>query len=559
MSPLLKLPLELLEAISKNLSVDDLKNFRASCRRIRDASARIIYSCLAVDVVGQGYQKTIEMLRALSSAHPAVTRVRHLKIVTLSEWCNVYPAEYTVFDMKLRHGCLNHSLPSETASFNRALQIALPNAIAALSHLKSLTLYTCNGDARWALDLVINSVVGHIALQEFSHFALGEQANLLPFITQAVTNLNKFSLSSYRIHGDSDLIPALIEIISMNHALSSLELDICTVDGSRKCFNTGIPADVSLPLARLVLGEFDVTIDDRLMNHFGSLTELRLGYTTSFSGADQYTPNLWAALQINSIFLKHISIASSHISTRLMEYLNSYCGLEELEFQHPSYNISDESPSIRDENNLADELFSSIIPKHSQSLRTLMVFSHLEYPWQFSVTRSAILAQCCALIKLGVCVERGIPGMDDSEESDGDEENSDEEEIDEEGQYIPGADIATNIHNIVRDVECLVRMAENLPSLEGLWIAMERVTSESICDKYVEEPDDLPDRYAALQYGLENVTPGQREQPLKIFIRDDVFVAKDGAWIIQASGPSRAEWDNMSLLSALRESGFFGS
>ncbi|PBK89205.1 hypothetical protein ARMGADRAFT_1083750 [Armillaria gallica] len=242
-----------------------------------------------------------------------------------------------------------------------------------------------------------------------------------------------------------------------------------------------------------------------------------------------------------------------------MEYLNSYCGLEELEFQHPSCNTVDDFPLIQDEINLADELFSSIIPKHSPSLRTLMVFSHLECPWQFSAARSADLAQCHALVKLGVCVERGVPDMVDSEESHSDEENSDEEDSDEEDEYIPGVDIATNIHNVVRDVESLVRMAENLPSLEGLWIAMESVTSESICDKYVEEPDDLPDRYAALQYGLENVVPGQREQPLKIFVGEDVFVAKDGAWTQQAGGPSRAEWEKMSLLSDLQESGFFGS
>ncbi|PBK61900.1 hypothetical protein ARMSODRAFT_964493 [Armillaria solidipes] len=519
------------------------------------------------------------MLQALSNAHAAVTHVRHLKIISLSEQCNVYPIEYTVFDMKLRHGRLNYSLPSETAAFDQALHTALPNTIAALSCLKSLTIYTCDLDAQWVVDLVINSAAGHIGLEKFSHCALGDskQADLRPFITHAVTNLNKFSLSSYGIDGGSDLVPTLVEIISRNYALSSLELDIWVAYGSRECFNTlltGIPVDVSLPLARLVLGEFDVTIDDRLMNHFGSLTELRLGYYTSFSGSDQYTPDLWAALQINSIFLKNISIASSHISTRLMKYLNSYCGLEELEFQHPSCNVGDVSPSIQDENNLADELFSSIIPKHSASLHTLMVFSHLEYPWQFSVARSASLAQCRALVKLGVCVERGVPDTVDSKEPPGDDENrneddsdedsdedvndeegSVEEDSDEKGQYTPGADIATNIRNIVRDVESLVCMAENLPMLEGLWIAMERVTLESVCDNSVDDPADLPDCYEALRYGLERVLPGQREQPLKIFVGDGVFVARDGAWTLQAGGPSRAEWGKsfLSADSPLRE------
>ncbi|KAK0197946.1 hypothetical protein F5146DRAFT_64950 [Armillaria mellea] len=540
MSPLLKLPPELLEAISKYLCVDDLKNFRASCRGIRDPSTRVIYSCLAIDVVGRGYQETIDMLQVLSDAHTAAMHVRHLKIMSLSDWCDVYPKEYTVFDMKPRRCRLNRSSPSERAAFTQALQAVLPSAIAALSRLNFLTVYTCDAEPRWALDVVINSAAGHVGLEKFSHFSSYYGADFWPFIIQAVTNLKQFSLLSYHINRDSDLVPILAEIIGMNRALSSLELDNSASHESRGCFNTlltRIPVDISLPLVRLVLGEFDVTIDDRLMKHFGSLTELRLGYCTSFCGSDQYAPDLWAALQINSIFLKNISIGSSHISIRLMEYLNSYCGLEELEFQHPSCNNVDDFPSIQDEINLADELFSSIIPKHSLSLCTLMVFSHLEYPWQFSVARSANLAQCRALIRLGVCVERGVPDMVDSEESHSDDEDNNEEDSDEEDQYIPGADIATNMHNIVRDVESLVRMAEYLPSLEGLWIAMERVTSESMCHMYVEKPDDLPDCYAALQYGLENIVPGQREQPLKIFVGDDVFVAKDGAWTRQG-GPS---------------------
>ncbi len=79
-------------------------------------------------------------------------------------------------------------------------------------------------------------------------------------------------------------------------------------------------------------------------------------------------------------------------------------------------------------------------------------------------------------------------------------------------------------------------MAESLPSLEGLWISMEAITLESMGvdgshPEEVEYINDLPDHYAALRYGLEKVTPGEREHPLKIFVGPQVYVAQDDAWI----------------------------
>lgn len=273
----------------------------------------------------------------------------------------------------------------------------------------AIRIYTCGQDPRWAVNVLINFAVTHTGLEKFSHFTSAEQGDLRPFITQAVTNLRKLSLS-YWIDRHSPLVPILVQIIGKNPALSCLELDNGANDKSNQSFNTllsGMPDDVSLPLSRLVLGSFDVTIDDRLMDHFRSLTQLRLGEATSFVINDRkHILDIWTALQANSIYLKSISIPSSHVSFQLMEYLNSYCGLEELELQHFSRPIQNHTAS-QYEIELAETLFSSVIPKHSGSLNTLMIFSHLEHPWQFSVTRSAVLAQCHSLIKLGVCVERG--------------------------------------------------------------------------------------------------------------------------------------------------------
>ncbi|PBK82695.1 hypothetical protein ARMGADRAFT_1019549 [Armillaria gallica] len=476
------------------------------------------------------------MLQALASAHAAATHVRHLKILSLSDQCTVYAKEYADFDLKPRQECLTLISFSEIAMFERALQTALPLAIAALTSLNSLTIFTCGHDPRWAVNVLINFAVSHTRLEKFSHFTSAEQADLRPFITRAVMNLRKLSLS-YWIDRHSPLVPILVQIIGKNPALSCLELDNGANDKSNESFNTllsGISDDVSLPLSRLVLGSFDVTVDDRLMDHFRSLTELRLGEATSFVINDRkHIPDIWTALQVNSIYLKSISIPSSHVSFQLMEYLNSYCGLEELELQHFSRPIQNHTAS-QYEIELAETLFSSVIPKHSGSLNTLMIFSHLECPWQFSVTRSTVLAQCHSLIKLGVCMERG----------------SSERRTRRKMTYcgaeitvpIPGP--AMNTHNVVRDMESLVRMAESLPSLEGLWISMEAITLESMGldgshPEEVEYINDLPDHYAALRYGLEKVTPGEREHPLKIFVGAQVYVAQDDAWIRRFNGLSR--------------------
>ncbi|SJL11869.1 uncharacterized protein ARMOST_15280 [Armillaria ostoyae] len=476
------------------------------------------------------------MLQALTSVHPAATYIRHLKILSLSDQSTAYAKEYADFDLKPRQECLTRISPSETAMFKRALQTALPLAMAGLSSLNSLTIYTCGQDPRWAINVLINFAVIHTGLEKVSHFTSAEQADLRPFITQGITNLRKLSLS-YWIDRRSPLVPILVQIIGRNPALSCLELENGANDKSNESFNTllsGIPDDVSLPLSRLVLGSFDVTIDDRLMEHFCSLTELRLGEATSFVINDRkHIPDIWTALHANSIRLKSISIPNPHVSFQLMEYLNSYCGLEELELQHFSHPIRNHTAS-RYEIELADELFSSIISKHASSLHTLMIFSHLERPWQFSVARSAAFAQCTSLIKLGMCMERGAS----------------------ERRSLPIPGPPMNAHNVVQDMESLVRMAESLPSLEGLWISMEAITPASmgLDDSHPEEHeyiDNFPDHYAALHYGLEKVTPGQREHPLKIFVGPQVFVAQDGAWIRKSNGPSRGRDISYSESAAL--------
>ncbi len=101
-------------------------------------------------------------------------------------------------------------------------------------------------------------------------------------------------------------------------------------------------------------------------------------------------------------------------------------------------------------------------------------------------------------------------------------------------------------------------MAESLPSLEGLWISMESITlaSMGVNDSHpgaLEYIDNFrfPDHYAALQYGLDKVTPEQRERPLKIFVGAQVYVAQDGAWIRKSNGLSRGRDVSYSESAAL--------
>ncbi len=101
-------------------------------------------------------------------------------------------------------------------------------------------------------------------------------------------------------------------------------------------------------------------------------------------------------------------------------------------------------------------------------------------------------------------------------------------------------------------------MAESLPLLEGLWISMESITLASMgvnnshpgALEYIDNFRFL-DHYAALQYGLDKVTPEQWEHPLKIFVGAHVYVAQDGAWIQKSNRPSRGRDVSYSESAAL--------
>ncbi len=68
--------------------------------------------------------------------------------------------------------------------------------------------------------------------------------------------------------------------------------------------------------------------------------------------------------------------------------------------------------------------------------------------------------------------------------------------------------------------------------------------------KYIDNFRFL-NHYAALQYGLDKVTPEQWEHPLKIFVGAHVYVAQDGAWIRKSNRPSRGRDVSYSESAAL--------
>ncbi len=143
---------------------------------------------------------------------------------------------------------------------------------------------------------------------------------------------------SYWIDCHSPLVSILVQIIGKNTALSCLELDNGANDKSNESFNTllsRIPHDVSLPLLRLVLGSLmsPSMIGWWIISVPSQSCDWARLLPSSSTTENIFRILIWTALQANSISEEYLN-PSSHVSFQLMEYLNSYCGLEELELQH---------------------------------------------------------------------------------------------------------------------------------------------------------------------------------------------------------------------------------
>lgn len=152
------------------------------------------------------------------------------------------------------------------------------------------------------------------------------------------------------------------------------------------------------------------SIGSSILPHLQLLESLQLQlHVQSFRGWDEIggslsgpTHGIWKLLCGSGINLKHIDV--DKVDGTMLDYLTSSSGMETLRIT--SWSESEDGFS----EDLAYRFFTSILPRHSKSLRSLSILVPSSNPWCFRAGYSNSLSPCKALDSLSLSVEVGYPG-----------------------------------------------------------------------------------------------------------------------------------------------------
>ncbi|KAK1215175.1 hypothetical protein PQX77_022212 [Marasmius sp. AFHP31] len=138
---------------------------------------------------------------------------------------------------------------------------------------------------------------------------------------------------------------------------------------------------------------------------FGSGGLARLRSVQVYAGSDSLaTSGVWSSLQRNQIPLKEI-IVWTKIETPLIDYLDSYSGLEELTVQKAWASPNEEA-------SLTERFSGSALPRHAATLRMLTVTSEEEGLWSLGRHNVNDLGACVNMERLSISINSEEIGLD---------------------------------------------------------------------------------------------------------------------------------------------------
>ncbi|KIY63562.1 hypothetical protein CYLTODRAFT_132276 [Cylindrobasidium torrendii FP15055 ss-10] len=215
-------------------------------------------------------------------------------------------------------------------------------------------------------------------------------------LTHSFGNLRELTFSG----GTSMNVDALKFIVANCPRLECLTLDGSNIsmDGvtylSLTALFSAIPMGVILPLRTLNLG--GITIDqpfEGLYPHLQSLTTVKI--------APQFLDvpaSFWHALTHSNVHLRHLT--AHQADPPLLQYLHSYSGLVTLSLDLCGFRAGDR----RDSDEMADIVYSSVIPLHAESLENLQIKTAYEGHWTLGHQQLDLIMRCSKLSALFVGV-----------------------------------------------------------------------------------------------------------------------------------------------------------
>lgn len=146
----------------------------------------------------------------------------------------------------------------------------------------------------------------------------------------------------------------------------------------------------ALRLKHLSLSWWRWRLDSITLPHLKCLTSLELNSPVIFRGGeDDYSHDvseIWHTFRIEGIHLS--DLGTSAMDEELLQYLGSYSGLRRLKLTSATGRTEKLS------NNLADQFYKSVLPRHSQSLTNIEIYPGHQGRWCFGFHNASIISQC---------------------------------------------------------------------------------------------------------------------------------------------------------------------
>ncbi|KAG7094480.1 hypothetical protein E1B28_008076 [Marasmius oreades] len=166
--------------------------------------------------------------------------------------------------------------------------------------------------------------------------------------------------------------------------------------------------DDSDMLRKMKPDEIQREFDERLLKALGSLKQLKS--VQVFSGFDCLSPSsVWSSLLTHQISLTSL-IVWAKTEKSLMDYLNSYSGIQELRI-HRAWASSDTTV----DRELAEYFVETVLPRHQQTLRDLTITAAEEGPWAAARWNSERyeVGEELRSVEVSVNSEEVYPGVDE--------------------------------------------------------------------------------------------------------------------------------------------------
>ncbi|KAJ3518598.1 hypothetical protein NMY22_g13596 [Coprinellus aureogranulatus] len=372
-APFLGLPYELLEQIFDAIeSKNDLCRLRSTCTSLNEYLQPRVFEELIIDSATRGSHRTGHLLRALASGKvPYCHLAKTLRISSL----------------------LIFSAPSQShwqnPNIDHTLQPLKEHYILpAMMGLRSLKRLYWDAKINDPCALMAEGLAAIPSLEEL-HVTMDRWSRTCAFPFDKFGRLSVLSVSG--AEGESSVAKMKKAILASPH-LQDLRIGIPTHDPSA--------FDDILPISVRHLSLLDAYCPSFSQSSLSALTSLAVPNVSELQ-----TAPLWHTLAECNVRLTSIAVES--VNANLLTYLGTYSGLQSMQLTFGAYT----APTCRE---MLSRFFSEVLPRHRETLSTLLLDSHRErdcralskHPFALKKEQLEYILQCIKLETLSVVVHQ---------------------------------------------------------------------------------------------------------------------------------------------------------